>query len=228
LKYAKQSVQEAEEQTSTEPGQLRPLMYNLAARWDTLGWVYFQMGDLDAAERFVAAAWKIWPTGEVGRHLGDVYAKKGDKAKAAHTYSLALASLESYEVGPVRDKLTAKTASAGFDPKVAEQLQSRRTFTLKHSVSFETSAEFLIVVAKDPKSNQVNLVTGDASFRKLIPEIARLKFDLEFPDDSTTRLYQSATLHCSVVRQDCTLVLFMPPSKELSQVLQSQSSGTIN
>ncbi len=228
LGYAKQSVQEAEDQTSNEPGPLRPLMYSLAARWDTLGWVYFQMGDLDAAERYLAAAWKVWPSGEVGSHLGDVYAKKGDKAKAVHIYSLALASLNNNEVGPLRDKLTAKTASAGFDPKFADQLQSRRTFTLKYSVTSEESAEFLLVVAKDAKSNQINFVSGADNLRKLIPMIAALKFDLEFPDGSPVRLYQSATLHCSVVRHDCTLVLFMPPSKELSQVLQSQSSSTIN
>jgi tetratricopeptide (TPR) repeat protein len=228
LKYAKQSVQEAEDQTSTEPGQLRPLMYNLAARWDTLGWVYFQLGDLDSAERYLAAAWKIWPSGEVGGHLGDLYAKKGDAAKAHYIYSLALASLTGSAVGPIRDKLTAKNGSIGFDPKVAEQLQSRRTFTLKHSVSSETSADFLLVLSNDPKSNQINLVKGDDSLRKIIPEIARLKFDLEFPDDSPTRLYQSATLHCSVVRHDCTLVLFMPPAKELSQVVQAQASTTDN
>jgi tetratricopeptide (TPR) repeat protein len=228
LGYAKKSVQEAEDQTSTEPGLLRPLMYSLAARWDTLGWVYFQMGDLDAAERYLAAAWKIWPSGEVGGHLGDVFAKKGDNAKAAHTYSLAMASLNGNDVGPLRDKLTAKTASAGFDPKVAEQLQNRRTFTLMYSVSSEKSAEFLLVIVKDAKMNQINFVSGDDNLRKVIPMIAGLKFDLEFPDGTPTRLYQSATLHCSAVRHDCTLVLFMPPSKELSQVLQSQSSSTTN
>src|SRR6185369_3676202 len=29
----------------------------LAAYWDTLGWVYYQKGDLDAAEKYVKAAW---------------------------------------------------------------------------------------------------------------------------------------------------------------------------
>jgi tetratricopeptide (TPR) repeat protein len=228
LGYAKQSVQEAEDQTSTEPGKLSPLMYSLAARWDTLGWVYFQMGELNSAERYLTAAWKVWPSGEVGGHLGDVYAKKGENAKANHTYSLALASLNGNESGPLRDKLTAKTASVGFDPKVTEQLQNRRKFTLKYSVSSEKSAEFLLVIVKDSKSNQINFVSGDDSLRKVIPMIAGLKFDFAFPDDSPTRLYQSATLHCSAVRQDCTLVLFMPPAKELSQVLQSQASADHN
>lgn len=203
-------------------------MYNLAARWDTLGWVYFQMGDLDSAEQYLAAAWKISPSGEIGGHLGDVYAKKGETAKANRTYSLALASLTGNFVGPIRDKLTAKIGSAGVDPKLAEQLQNRRTFTLKYSVPSEQSAEFLLVIAKDPKSSQIDFVSGDESLRKLIPMIGGLKFDLAFPDDTPTRLYQSATLHCSALRQDCTLVLFMPPSKELSQVVQARSSSTIN
>jgi tetratricopeptide (TPR) repeat protein len=228
LKYAKQSVQEAEEQSSTKPGPLRFMMAFLAARWDTLGWVYFQMGDLDAAERYLAAAWKISPSGVVGGHLGDVYAKKGDNAKAVHTYSLALASLNPTEFGPVRDRLTAKTNSHGFDPKSTEQLQSRRTFTLKYSVGSQKSADFLVILAKDAKTNQINFVSGDESLRKLVPKLFELKFDIQFPDDGPTRLYQSATLFCSPVRQDCSFVLFDPPAKEMPQALESQSSSTIN
>ncbi|MBV9886467.1 MAG: DUF3857 domain-containing protein [Acidobacteria bacterium] len=228
LKYAKQSVQEAEEQSSTEPGPLRFLMSTLSARWDTLGWVYFQMGDLDAAERYLAAAWKIWPSGDVGRHLGDVYAKKGDNAQAHQVYSLAFATLRPNEFGPVRDRLTAKMNTAGFDPKITEQLQKRRTFTVKYSVDAEKSANFLLILAKNARVNQIDFVSGDESLRKLIPELSSLKFDLAFPDDAPTRLYQSATLHCSAVRHDCTFVLFEPPLKEVSQVLQSQSSSTDN
>jgi tetratricopeptide (TPR) repeat protein len=228
LKYAKQSVQEAEEQSSTEPGSLRFMMSALSARWDTLGWVYFQMGDLDAAERYLAAAWKIWPSGVVGSHLGEVYAKKGDHAQALHTYSLALASLNANEFGPVRERLTAKTNSHGFDSKMTEQLQNRRTFNLKFDVESEKTANFLVVLAKNSKSNQIDFVSGDESLRKVIPALSNLKFDLTFPDDAPTRIYQSATLHCSAVRQDCTFVLFQPPSKEISQVLQSQASSTDN
>ena len=221
LNYAKKSVQEAEEQSATEPGRLRPLMYNLSARWDTLGWVYFQMGDLDAAEQYLKAAWKVWPSGEVGGHLGDVYAKKGDNAQATQMYALALASLDLRDVGPVRDKLAAKAGPTGHDARFAEQLQNRRTFTVKYPVDSERSADFLVILAKNAKVNQVDFVSGDDSLRKLIPKLLELKFDIEFPDDGPTRLYQSGTLHCSAVRHDCTFVLFVPPAKELSQVLSA-------
>jgi tetratricopeptide (TPR) repeat protein len=228
LKYAEKSVRETEEQTSLEPGRLRPLMFSLDARWDTLGWVYFQMGNLDAAERYLMAAWKLGPTAEVGRHLGDLYAKKGDNARAMHMYALALATLNSNQFGPARDKLVAKTHSNGNDMKIKEELQRRRSYRIKYSFSSEISAEFLLILGKDAKSNQINFLSGDDSLRKLIPMISALKFDLEFPDDRPTRLYQSATLHCSAVLQDCTLVLSDPPAKEMSQVLQSQASSTDN
>ena len=135
-----------------------------------------------------------------------------------------MASLNPNDFGPVRDKLTAKTNSGGFDPKIAEQLQKRRSFTVKYSVDAEKSANFLVILAKNAKVNQIDFVSGDETLQKVIPELSGLKFDLAFPDVAPTRLYQSATLHCSAVRHDCTFVLFEPPAKEVSQVLQSQSS----
>ena len=86
-------------------------------------------------------------------------------------YSLGLATLNANQFGPVRDKLAAKTVSAGHDPRIAEQLQNRRTFTLKYPVASEESADFLLILAKDSKSNQINLVSGDESLRKAIPMI---------------------------------------------------------
>jgi tetratricopeptide (TPR) repeat protein len=228
LNFARESVRQVEEQTVSDPGRLGPLMYDLVARWDTLGWVYFQMGDLDEAERFLSAAWKLWPSAETGAHLGDVYEKKGDAAQAKHMYSLAMATLNPNQFGPVRDKLVAKIGSAATDARSTELLQKRRTFTVNYPVESEKSAQFLLILAKNAKVNQIDFVSGDESLRQVLPKLYELKFDLEFPDNTRTHLYQSATLHCSAVRHDCTFVLFEPPAKELSQVLQAQSSSTIN
>jgi len=46
---------------------------SLAAYWDTLGWVHFQKGNLDAAEKYITAAWFLQQHSEVGYHLGMVY-----------------------------------------------------------------------------------------------------------------------------------------------------------
>ena len=69
------------------------LVPSLIAYWDTLGWVYYAEGNLDKAEKYVAAAWQLGQHGEVGDHLGQIYEKRGDKEKAIRTYALALNGL---------------------------------------------------------------------------------------------------------------------------------------
>ena len=68
-------------------------MPSLIAYWDTLGWVYFARGDLDKAEKYVSAAWRLGQHGEVGDHLGQIYEKRGKKDEAIRTYALAMNGL---------------------------------------------------------------------------------------------------------------------------------------
>jgi TonB family protein len=73
----------AEQAISTSTLQF---MVSLAKYWDTLGWVHFQRGNLDAAEKFIAAAWSANPDGPVGDHLVQIYQRRGQKppSLAAH------------------------------------------------------------------------------------------------------------------------------------------------
>ncbi|HEY3926859.1 MAG TPA: DUF3857 domain-containing protein [Candidatus Koribacter sp.] len=57
---------------------------NLAAIWDTLGWVYFQAGELKRAESYLHAAWTLMQNADVGDHLGQLYEKEGRKKDAIH------------------------------------------------------------------------------------------------------------------------------------------------
>ena len=66
---------------------------SLIAYWDTLGWVHFGEGDLDKAEKYVAAAWELGHHGEVGDHLGQIYEKRGEK-------DLALPHLRAFDERP--------------------------------------------------------------------------------------------------------------------------------
>src|SRR6185369_9876759 len=67
---------------------------SLAAYWDTLGWVYFQKGDLDTAEKYIKAAWLIQQNGEQGLHLGMIAEKRGKKAEAIRLYAQGSEALE--------------------------------------------------------------------------------------------------------------------------------------
>jgi tetratricopeptide (TPR) repeat protein len=67
--------------------------YQLSLTWDTLGWVYFQSGDITRAESFVRSAWFLGQDAIVGEHLGEIYEKQGKPKEAVHVYELALAAI---------------------------------------------------------------------------------------------------------------------------------------
>src|SRR5690349_19047709 len=68
---------------------------SLAAYWDTLGWVYFQKGDLDTAEKYIKAAWVIQHDGDQGHHLGMIAEKRGNKDEAIRFYAQGAAAFPS-------------------------------------------------------------------------------------------------------------------------------------
>jgi tetratricopeptide (TPR) repeat protein len=59
---------------------------------DSLGWVYFRLGDLDPAEKYLTEAVALEPNdATVHEHLGDLFRARGNTAKAADHYRRALA-----------------------------------------------------------------------------------------------------------------------------------------
>ncbi|MBZ5568001.1 MAG: DUF3857 domain-containing protein [Acidobacteriia bacterium] len=87
------------------------LVIGLAAQWDTLGWVYFQRGNLDKAEQFIAAAWLLGQHGEVGDHLAQIFEKRGEKEKTIAMYAQALAAYKP--LPETRQRLAALLAPSG-------------------------------------------------------------------------------------------------------------------
>jgi len=75
----------------------------IGAYWDTLGWVHFQNGNLDLAERYISAAWSLAQHSEVGYHLGQIQEKRGKTAEAARFY--AMATVANRLVPEARDSL---------------------------------------------------------------------------------------------------------------------------
>jgi Flp pilus assembly protein TadD len=58
---------------------------------DSLGWLYFQTGDLDRAEKHLTEAARLEPFDPtVQEHLGDLYKRRGNGLQAATAYRLAL------------------------------------------------------------------------------------------------------------------------------------------
>jgi tetratricopeptide (TPR) repeat protein len=58
---------------------------------DSLGWVYYQQGKLDLAEKYLTDAARLLPRdATVHEHLGDVLAKRGQVSRALELYRAAL------------------------------------------------------------------------------------------------------------------------------------------
>ena len=60
---------------------------------DSLGWVYFRLGEIDRAEKYLTEAVRLDPfDATVQEHIGDLLRARGDKTKAAAAYRQALAN----------------------------------------------------------------------------------------------------------------------------------------
>ena len=80
---------------------------NNGAYVDSLGWVYFRLGNLELAEKYLTDAVRLAPRdATVAEHLGDVLAKRGDMTRALAQYRTALTlDPESKDVEKIRSKI---------------------------------------------------------------------------------------------------------------------------
>jgi tetratricopeptide (TPR) repeat protein len=95
LSYSQKSLNEIEAKLpKIDPANIRKedlqLTASIGAYWDTLGWIYFKMGNLPLAESYLKSAWELRQDGVVGDHLGQVYEKEHKLTDALHMYNLAL------------------------------------------------------------------------------------------------------------------------------------------
>ncbi len=141
---------------------------NLAADWDTLGWVYFKLGRLSDAKEYLAAAWSTMQTGEGADHLAELYEKQNNSKLAIDMYRIALNRLlaqsgaDADDISKVRERLehlapgVANSISAS-SVDITGKLSDLRTTKLPSLSSKEGSAEFFVALARDEKTSQVRV-----------------------------------------------------------------------
>jgi hypothetical protein len=175
--------------------------------------VQFAEGNLDIAEKYVAAAWQLGQHGEVGDHLGQIYEKRGEKEKAVHTYALAMNGLR-----PVPETRGRLAKLLGGDDKVdasvaqyRDELQRLRTFALGKQHQAAGNADFFVLVAPGnghPVVDGVKLISGDDKLRSLDDVIRHVPFKTAFPDETPTKILRRGVVSCTP--SECTLVLMLP------------------
>lgn len=89
--------------TTGEEAALNNTMY-IGMTWDTVGWVYFQMGQYDKAVEYMKPAFTLSQNSLAGDHLAQAYQKEGKKQDAEHAYKLAYAQAAP----PLKDEIKGR------------------------------------------------------------------------------------------------------------------------
>jgi tetratricopeptide (TPR) repeat protein len=192
-----------------------PLVRSLIAYWDTLGWVHFGEGDLNKAEKYVAAAWELGHHGEVGDHLGQIYQKRGEKDRAMRTYAMSMNGLR-----PTPETRSRLASLAGGDAKAdaavahyKEELQHLSTIDLGKATHMG-NADFFILLSGGggaaTKVDAVKFVSGDENLKSFTEALKTANYHLTFPDDTPVKIFRRGTLSCSLTTGKCELVLTLP------------------
>lgn len=181
----------------------------LAAYWDTLGWIHFQNGNLEAAEKFIRSAWMLVQHAEIGDHLGQLYEKRGDKQQAARFYTLALSA---FRPDPdIRARLAALVGEKNVSSMLAKSgdtLSAERTVTLGPLVKDKTSAEFFVLFVPGPRVEAAKFVSGDEKLKTFASALVAAHYPVEFPDANPTKLVRRGILSCD--DGQCRFVFLSP------------------
>ncbi|HKR12404.1 MAG TPA: DUF3857 domain-containing protein [Pyrinomonadaceae bacterium] len=190
----------------------------LAAYWDTLGWVYFQKGDIDNAEKYIRAAWTLQQHGNVGHHLGMIAEKRGKKEEAIRLYAQSAAALTTVpEARADLVRLAAPRAIETLLRTAKQDLREYNTFALGQLVrnlNNPVEAEFYLVFAPDSARNSqvidVKFIKGAESLKGLGQSLKAIKFQLVFPDNSPTKVIRRGALLCLPKPGACTFTMVSP------------------
>ena len=191
---------------------------SLTAYWDTLGWVYFQKGDLDTAEKYIKAAWVIQHNGDQGYHMGMIAEKRGKKDEAIRLYAQGAAALESaQEAREGLSRLAPADSVQKFLDVAKTELRDSNVVSLGQlmpALKAPAEAEFYVVFAPDSTRAaqvvDVKFIKGVESLKPLAAQLKTMKSQLVFPDNSPTKIVRRGALLCLPKPGGCSFTMIGP------------------
>jgi len=212
LDYSKRSIKEVEQLSQTVDFQNiqkadRRLPLTISADWDTLGWIYFKMGDLVRAETYLAPAWQLRQEGLVGDHLGQVYERQKRLSAALHMYNLALEANPRLDETPSRIRHLGHVSLPEKQVNARDELNLMRTVRLPTITKTDASADFDVLFAASGKIEKANFLSGSDLLRSGGKYLENARFAEPFPPTSTARLVRKGSLSCSSYT-GCTFVFY--------------------
>ena len=196
---------------------------SLAAYWDTLGWVYFRMGNLQEAQKYLNAGWTVSQDGVIGDHLGQIYEHEGKKQAAIRMYQLALFSFQVQPSSGLKEQETRNrlarlqqgTASdRGAFNQVSDAANAMRTIKLPRVVPGTAIAEFFVILTQDPKDSSldvadVKFISGSEELRTAGKALLSAPFTFPFPNNNHPNILRRGILSC-YVHTGCSFILINP------------------
>lgn len=139
------------------------------------------MGNLDSAEKYLDAAWKLGQNGEVADHLSQVYEQQHKKTLAQQMHR-------------------------GVD---GGELSKMRTTKLPRVVNETASAEFFVLFGPGGRVEDTKFVSGSQKLATAGKTLSATSYNITLPDDGPTRLVRRGLLSCSSIT-GCVIVLYLP------------------
>ncbi|MBI3475274.1 MAG: DUF3857 domain-containing protein [Acidobacteria bacterium] len=238
LEYAKKAVRAANadsEKISLEDLKVEDLgrIFRLAAEWDTLGWVEERMSQLDEAEHYLLASWKLTQDGVVGGHLCHLYRRIHKNSAAIQmcrvaVYRIPLSkgldlSEAMVEIAAAKENLKALTGVAVKEETPIDEsnfVMQERRFKLSRFMVGTESAEFFVLLASDGKSptfkvQDTKFISGSPKMKLEGKQLRSLDFGVPSPGGSVTRFVRRGILGCYQY-SGCSFVLLEPSSLSLN------------
>lgn len=215
LVYSLRSVKDVEERSQkVDFAKIRKedlqIPLSIGAYWDTLGWIYFKMGDLVRAENYLNSAWQLAQGGVMADHLGQVYEKEKKLPAALHMYSLALGASPGLEDIPARIRNLAQVQLPENRMSAGEELSRMRSFKIPTLTKEAVSADFDVLIVASGKIQEVGFLHGAELLRNAGDSVKKARIEEPFPPNSTAHLIRRGILSCSSYT-GCSFV-FYPPS----------------
>lgn len=193
----------------------------LSNYWDTMGWIKYKKNEIDAAEKYLLAAWQLSQRPSVGAHLGRVYEAEGkykeaSREQAIEFYAETLAvALGAHELSS--DEKYARQRLAGLlrndfrvDARVSEaakKLKENRTVHLSNDTKAEGAGQYVLMVGPASKVLDIEALFPDAQLDAISNHLRGSAVPFSFPDDTLLQLPLSGMLACAATEDTCKLTV---------------------
>ncbi len=231
LDYAKKAVRAAEEESqkiALPDMKVEDLgrIFKVSAYWDTLGWVDERMSNLEEAELYLRASWRLTQDGVVAGHLCHLYKREHKVQPAIQMCRMAISRMPTgrldmsqfqTEMAAAQENLnslTGKAAKSRSSVDASDLIIREREFKLPRFLPGTESAEFFVLLASDEKSKtfkveDVKFISGSDKMKLEGKQLKTIDFKVPAPGDVPTRFVWRGILGCYQY-SGCSFVLLDP------------------